>query len=375
MAWQWKDLGTPTGQDLSGGPLATASYQGIPHVFVPGSDGNLWVNWRDTHEWKWKDLGTPPGRGIDGAAMATASHQGKPHVFVFGSDGNLWVNWRDTHEWKWKDLGTPPVQHPEPDRRPDREVIATASYQDSPYVFVFGSDRHVWASWLDGGTWRWNDHGTPPGVDSQARLPSQKGPSPDFYVPNMATASHQGKPYVFSWAGDFDWQGDRHLWVHRYDGSQWHWKDLDAPPVQHPERDPSEDSAAIATASYQGSPYAFVFGSDGHLWTNWWDSHHSEWRWNDLGTAPGQHPQPEANHFNTAAIATASHQGRPMVFTKILDGHVWVDRYDGSQWHWEDHGISPNRDDNIIATASYQGMPYAFVIGSDSHLWVNWLSQ
>ena len=64
-----------------------------------------------------------------------------------------------------------------------------------------------------------------------------------------------------------------------------------------------------------------------------------------------------------------------MVFTKILDGHVWVDRYDGSQWHWEDHGISPNTSENIITTASYQGSPYAFVIGSDAHLWTNWLSQ
>ena len=44
----------------------------------------------------------------------------------------------------------------------------------------------------------------------------------------------------------------------------WSWSDQGTPQGH------TIDGDAIGTISYKENPYAFVRGSDGHLWVNWW---------------------------------------------------------------------------------------------------------
>ena len=69
-----------------------------PHLFVTGSDGNLWCRSSDGAAWSWTNLGKPQGpniRGLMGAVtvMNTPTSPQRPHVFVEGDDFNLWCDW------------------------------------------------------------------------------------------------------------------------------------------------------------------------------------------------------------------------------------------------------------------------------------------
>ena len=70
-----------------------------PYVFIEGSDGNLWLRFFDGANWQWDSQGTPPGVGLGGVVrvltvMDTNKAPQRPYVFVKGTDGNLWLNWR-----------------------------------------------------------------------------------------------------------------------------------------------------------------------------------------------------------------------------------------------------------------------------------------
>jgi hypothetical protein len=353
MAWQWKDLGAPHGQTLELTFIAPASGQGRPYVFVWGHNGHLWVNWFDGHAWQWKDLGVPHGQTFSPLYIATASYNSNPMAFVWGSNGHLWVNWSDGTAWHWKDQGVPHGQTLNP------LYIATASYNSNPMAFVFGGDRHLWVNWFDGHTWHWKDQGVPHG---QTLNP--------LYI---ATASYNSNPMAFVFGGD------RHLWVNWFDGHTWHWKDQGTPQGQTVGLGSDDYLPAIATASCQGRPYVFTFGSDGHLWANWWDG--QAWQWTDHGSPPGP------DFLRVDEIATASRQDRPMVFTKTQDkqqteAHLWANWWDGSAWHWTEQDTPPGTDFPLetLAAVSCQSRPYVFVwdndTGSDSdpHIWVNWWS-
>jgi len=76
------------------------------------------------------------------------------------------------------------------------------------------------------------------------------------------------------------------------------------------------------------------------------------------------------------SIRTGSYDGRPFVFTRASDGHLWVNWWDGSAWHWNDQGTPPGLtvDDHAMAAVSYDSRPYVFTRATDGHLWVNWWS-
>lgn len=202
--------------------------------------------------WQWNDLGTPAGQALELTFIAPVSCQGRPYVFVWGHNWHLWASWWDGQASHWEDHGAPHDQTLKPSPSP----IATASYNNNPMAFVFGSDGHLWANWWDGQAWHWTDHGSPPG--------------PDFLrMDEIATASRQDRPMVFTTTEDRQ-QTDVHLWVNWWDGSAWHWTEQDTPPgTDFPMN-------TIAAVSCQSRPYVFVWDndsgsdSDPHPWVNWW---------------------------------------------------------------------------------------------------------
>jgi hypothetical protein len=87
--------------------LVVANLENLPsnstqraHPFVTGNHGNIWQRVSSGVDWSWQNLDKPPTANLNapvGAVPVTdppASAQ-RPHAFVDGSDGHLWVDFRD----------------------------------------------------------------------------------------------------------------------------------------------------------------------------------------------------------------------------------------------------------------------------------------
>lgn len=110
--------------------------------------------------------------------------------------------------------------------------------------------------------------------------------------------------------------------------------------------------------------YAFVLGSDGHLWQNWWDD--KTWQWNDVGV-------PSATVGLAGAIGAGTANLGPYTFVLGSDGNLWKAYWNGSGFQWDNHG-KPRATVGIersMGTITLQGEPLAFVRGTDGHLWQN----
>lgn len=111
------------------------------HVFVKGSDGQLWQKWWSGGTgWSgWAPLGAPAG-GFSGNPHTISRNNGVCNVYVRGNDGALWQrafwdgNW---HAWQRHDDGGVLADDPAASHRgPDHEQ-----------VFVRGTDAQVWHKW------------------------------------------------------------------------------------------------------------------------------------------------------------------------------------------------------------------------------------
>jgi hypothetical protein len=180
----------------------------------------------------------------------------RPYVFVRGSDGNLWSNWWDGKAWQWTNQGAPPgLSVSALGGVGVVTVMDDPTASQRPYAFVQGSDGNLWADWWDGKAWQWTNQGTPtPGL----------GVSPGVGVVTVMddpTASQ--RPYAFVRGSDGN------LWVNWWDGTAWQWTNQGTPPGPGVSAGVGVVTVMDAPTAAQ-RPYAFVQGSDGNLWMNWW---------------------------------------------------------------------------------------------------------
>jgi hypothetical protein len=237
-----------------------------PYAFVQGSDGNLWANWWDGKAWQWTNHGKPtPGLGVSpGVGVVTVmdapNASQRPYVFVRGSDGNLWANWWDGKAWQWTNQGMPT-----PFVRVSAgvgvvTVMDAPNASQRPYAFVQGADENLWSNWWDGHAWQWTNQGTPP----KGLMPLVPGVSSGVGVVTVMDAPNASqRPYAFV-------QGaDGNLWSNWWDGHAWQWTNQGTPPGTGVSSGVGVVTVMDAPNAAQ-RPYAFVRGSDGNLWMNWW---------------------------------------------------------------------------------------------------------
>ena len=92
---------------------------------------------------------------------------------------------------------------------------------------------------------------------------------------------------------------------------------------------------------YDGSAhrkYAFVLGYeqylDKHLYVNYWNG--NSWQWADQGKPPSL-----GSDMLTGGSVIRYVEGgkwRIYVFVTATNGHLYVNYWDGSHWHWADQG-------------------------------------
>jgi hypothetical protein len=124
-----------------------------PHVFMEGTDANLWCRYSTGTDWAWVNMGRPqPNVNITGligviSVMDTPSAPQRAHLFVTGSDGNLWCRWSSGTDWHWLNMGRPQGAN-------IRGLLTALTVMDTPtapqrpHVFIEGSDANLWCFWL-----------------------------------------------------------------------------------------------------------------------------------------------------------------------------------------------------------------------------------
>ncbi len=248
-----------------------------------------------------KGIGEPVGVCADG--------DGRPYAFVVGTEGHLWQNYWENNQWNWYDAGTPSTTTVATVVSAGVGVCTTGDGR--LYAFVIGSDGHLWQNYWTGSTWVWDDLGTPGNVVSNT-VTAGIG----------ASTTPDGRPYA--WVAD----SDGHLWQNYWTGSTWVWDDLGTP---------GNVASNTVTAGVgvchtgDGRLYAFVTGSDGHLWQNYWAG--STWVWYDMGA-----PLNSTTLTAAAGVGALSVDGRPYAWLTSSNGHLCQNYWENGAWNWIDLG-------------------------------------
>ncbi|NGM14066.1 hypothetical protein [Verrucosispora sioxanthis] len=273
--WQILELGNPVPGAPAGvavGAVAVQTDQAdtrVPYLFSILA-GEIFMTYRYDGRWQWAKTGPPSGRVAAELPIGVVVGQPlngqaeRPYVFVRGTDGHLWVCSLVGVDWVWTDLGTPP----------GGDIVAAVGavavhdgqgLAGRPYVFVTGADGKLWLTWWTGRDWHWDDRGTPPGavvnpyyarVGVTVRQPSPGGPE---------------HPQAFL----LDVRGD--LWRHGWDGSAWRWTNhgRPVPTVAWPHGlgvvdlpDPRTRTSHVAAyTAYGAQVFAFDLYGDTGGWT------------------------------------------------------------------------------------------------------------
>lgn len=119
--------------------------------------------------------------------------------------------------------------------------------------------------------------------------------------------------------------------------------------------------------------------SPGNLWINRWNG--STWTWQDQGRPPGINLLDiSVGHFSVITMKdTPTSPERPYAFVFGSDGNLWVNWLQGVNWNWTNLGKPPGVNINrfmgaltVMDTPTSPQRPYVFVRCGDNNLWVNY---
>jgi hypothetical protein len=322
-------------------------------------------------QWIWRKLGQPEGAGgIAGPVGVTTvmdppEGAQRPFVFVHCGDGNLYRMRPVSGQWEWGNEGQPTpavfVEGPV-------GVTTVKDYPDAmqrPYAFVRGSDGNLWLNWWAYDHWEWSNQGNPPGL---ASIDGPVGVTTVMDSPQGAQC-----PYAFVRGSDGN------LWVNSWHGTQWSWSNQGRPSIFVSVAGPVGVTTVKDYPAAEQRPYAFVRGSDGNLWLNWWAYDH--WEWSDRGR-PGGSPNlvvEEAVGVTTVMDGPQAAQ-RPYAFVRANDGCLWSHWWDGTRWNWTNQEEGGHATVFGVGVTTVKDFPdaaqrlYVFVRASDYQIWINWWS-
>lgn len=272
-----------------------------------------------------------------------------PCVFVKASDGKLYLS----IEKEWDPEFTPN----QGGVHADALIGAITVNGDQPNLFIKGQDGNLWgSSWnIDTDQAAWANHGLP-GAGAVG-IEQAMG----------AVAANGDRPYVFIKGSDGN------LWSRNQtnSGGDWGWT-VHGTPV------PGEvgiDKAMGAIIVDEGRPYVFLTGSDGNLWSRWWNDDQKNWVWSNEGT-----PVPGEVAIALAMGAISLNGRRPYIFVKGSDGNLWSRWWalPEKQWAWTNHGTPPGIQTtaSVGSVATVKGEVQVYLKGDDGHLWVRrWTDQ
>ena len=202
-------------------------------------------------------------------------------------------------------LGRPPRRHP-------GVVTYVRGGTQQIYAFEKGDNGNLYVDSWNGSAWHWADQGTPAGTTLTGN-------------PGVITYLQGSTQRIYA----FDRGANDNLYVNYWDGSVWHWADQGTPSGVPLAGDPG-----VVTYVQGGTQriYAFENGDNGNLYVDSWNG--SAWHWADQGTPAG------TTLTGNPGVITYVQGGaqRIYAFDRGANGHLYVNYWDGSVWHWADQG-------------------------------------
>jgi hypothetical protein len=323
------------------------------YAFTSEMSGRLHANWWDGSSWHWADHGFPLGATVNSApAEITYREAGvdKLYVFVTGSNGHLYVRWWDGLHWRWDDQGLP-----EAAKAVCSPAVVTFSDRGTQFIYVFitGNDGHLYVHWWNGARWSWADQGLPAPTIPSGSVRSVSTPAAITYM--------QGTTRLFY---TFVIGDDGQAYANWWNGAQWNWAAQGAPTYTALISTPS-----VITSVENGVQQInmFVTGDDGHLYTDWWDG--TRWQWSDQGN-------PLGTSFSTSPRACAATRNGTTLLNVFLigqDQHLYTNWWDGRRWQWSDQGANAAR---LIGTTALERpdrmVLYALFTRTDNRLYADY---
>jgi hypothetical protein len=263
--WNWAAQGTPPGTKVKSNPGVISYMEGLTrkiYAFVTGIDGHLYVNYWDGSNWKWADQGTPAGTKTlsdPGVITYRENNIQRIYVFLMGFNNRLYVHYWDGGQWRWADQGMPPgakVSH-------NPGVISyVEGVTRKIYAFVKGDNGNLYVNYWDGNQWRWANQGKP-GIGLTG-------------YPGVITFREADRQRIYAFIAGVNGK----LYVHYWDGGQWRWADQGTPPGAKVWAGHSPEVITYKAAGSQRI-YAFVKGNDKRLYVHYWDG--NNWHWANQG--------------------------------------------------------------------------------------------
>ena len=308
--WNWANLGRP-GTTAVHSPSAITYFDaaGRQHIyaFVTGG-GRLYARYWDGFNWYWGGLGNP-GAAVSNPSAITYWDGAVQRIYVFvtGANGHLYIRYWDGFSWGWSDQGYPGTALHNP---------SAITYWDGAvqgiYTFVTGSNGHLFIDYWDGFNWRLVDEGMP-------GLSAVHNPSALTY---MDWAEQRERIYAFVTVSG-------HLYTYYWDGFNWHWAYQG-----YPGTSVSNPSALTYNDGVQRL-FVFAAGGNGQLLVNYWDGF--SWHWANQGSPGAVVSQPSAISYISDPI-----DGGPQIlhaFVTGSNGVLYDNFWDGSNWSWSNQGL------------------------------------
>ncbi len=259
----WTDNGQPLGDAFGNSKPAIGSPSAICYVFVVSNTGFL--NVFNSHLNEWNGPGPATSIFFNSPSAVYQSSIDRVCAFAVGSDNALYIYFYDQGnpaQGQLQSLGSPPG------------ALATGSpgavYQssiDRVCAFVISANSDLYLAYYDHGQGRWLWEFQ----DSSLGLLEMSSPGAVYQSSIDRVCA-------------FVVRGDGHLYLNYFDHSKgkWLWEDQGTPST-------TLSATGSPGAVYQSSidrVHAFVVGSDGHLYVNYFDRGQGKWRWQDNSTRP-----------------------------------------------------------------------------------------
>ncbi|TMR06737.1 hypothetical protein ETD83_03470 [Actinomadura soli] len=353
---RWTDLGGL-------GEVTWARAAGDAALIAAGtSSGHLYLRRREGAGWRWEHAGRAPGAvGVLGVALLPAaggSGAVAPAVLVRDckGDSRAWLRSAGAGRRPWIRLGGP---DPDLEKFNMSDIVSATTRH--------GTDvRHTLVTTSAAGR-PWARHDAGPGA-SWLRVPTDAdwiGVELAMTLASVA-AGAEPQPHLFALTIDRESFVDQALRVAVLEGSLWTWIDPGIPPdagfVQ------SLSAAGFRDADGRLQACAAVVGGDDNAMVLTGSGR--DWRWTDLGQAPGP------DLIRTAVVVDPGADPRPgaepVVVASAFSDHIWTRTLTGS---WTDLGAAP-REAAVdpaaaldLTAAAGRRRVWTAGVSSDSGLW------
>jgi hypothetical protein len=327
------------------GVAAVARLPGHLDVFWVGQDGNIWSqwwdqgagdNWSDHQPFRITTIIFRPSLAI----AAVARTRGHLDVFWVGQDNQIWTQWWDQAPGQnWTDhlAFVIATSFPVPVMA-ESSIAAVARLPGHLDVFWMGNDSQIWTQWWDQAAGSgWDNH--QPFPINPPNTPSAAG------SPIAAVSRTSGHLDIF-WVDQDGYVWSQ--WWDEAPGAGWGDHSpfqigpfsLTGPPAFAAR---SNLSSLAAVARLPGHLDVFWVGADGQIWTQWWDEAPGQsWSNHDPFPISNAFPASSTAKTNSPIAAVARLPGHLDVFWVGTDGQVWTQWWDQSPgMGWSDHGPFP----------------------------------